>query len=263
MSFIKMNWYKKSQQQEFPFYKEKTNPSPPDAFYAKSPKTDELLNEILYDLKGYHAIVNALSKYEFKWEKIKFPNNIMIKIKLDDGTIKILEDSDFDDPDYGLKDPKDWIYTIYEHELYNYVPPKDFGKTFWDEVGPGYTLYHGTDSANIEAIMKKGLSPRDKTRGINNRFTGSAIFTSDDPNSITSYGDAIFEINVGQMKQDGYMPNVSKEEPMEEANMRQEFADMLGLENMDFVSEYASEGLYDTTIIFYDTIPSKYLRLME
>ena len=258
-----MNWYKKAQQEAFPFYEEKTNPPHPNAFYANLPKTNEFLEDALTDLNGYHAITNTLNQYGFKWEKIKFPSKIIIKITLDDGTIKILEDCDFEDPSYGLKNPEEWIYTIYEHELYNYIPPRDFSKTFWDEIGSGYTLYHGTDSENIDAIMRKGLSPMDKTRGINNRFTGSAIFTSDNPDDIASYGNAIFEIDVGKMKQDGYTPQVSKEEPLEEAHMRQELADKLGLYNMDFVSEYASEGLYDTTVIFYGNIPPKYLRLLK
>ena len=248
------NWYKLAQQDAFPFMdKTISYPPPPDPLYAPK-KTVELLEELLYDIEGVPAVENILNKYGFEWEKIQFPEDIIIKITIDNKTY-IMPDASIST---DLEDPTEWIAGMYDSDLYRFMPPDDFDITFWKDVTPGYKLYHATDEEGAQGITQNGIQPMDRTRGINNRSTGSAVFTSDNPDDIASYGDYVFEIDVGQMKADGYTPSVSKETPMEEAATKEALAHRLGV-YADFRSEYESEGLYDSTIIFYDTIPAKYL----
>ena len=107
-------------------------------------------------------------------------------------------------------------------------------------------------------IMRDGLNPMNETRGISNKSTGSAVFTSDNPEDTDSYGVAI-EINVGAMQADGYMPYVTQEEPVEEKNAKERMANMVGLEDFNWEVE---GGIYETTYIFHDAIPAKYLRVL-
>lgn len=251
-----INWYKLAQQDAFPFMDETISyPPPPDLLYAPK-KTVELLEELLYDIEGIPAVENILNKYGFEWEKIQFPEDLIIKITIDNKTF-IIPDASFST---DLEDPREWIAKMFDCDLYRFMPPDDFDITFWKDVTPGYKLYHATDEEGAQGITQNGIQPMDRTRGINNRSTGSAVFTSDNPDDITSYGDYVFEIDVGQMKADGYTPSVSKETPMEEAATKEALAYRLGLMDVDFRSAYESEGLYDSTIIFYNTIPAKYLK---
>jgi len=251
------NWYKLAQQDAFPFMDGTISfPPPSDPSYA--PKTVELLEELLYDIEGIPAVENILNKYGFEWEKIQFPEDLIIKITIDN-KIYIIPDASFDT---DLEDPQEWIASRSDADLYRLMPPDDFDITFWKDVTPGDKLYHTTDEEGAQGITQNGIQPRNRTRGMSNRSTGSAVFTSDNPDDITSYGDYVFEIDVGQMKTDGYTPSVSKETPMEEAATKEAIAHRLEL-YMDFRSEYESEGIYDSTIIFYDTIPAKYLKAMN
>lgn len=253
------NWFKLAQQEAFPYYQDTISKQPQEQYTQSVPKTIESLEELLYDVEGLPAIENILNKYGFEWEKIQFPNDIIIKITIDK-KVYIIPDPNFDS---RIEDSHEWLYSMFDNELYSLIPPSDFEKTFWNEIRPGYKLYHGTSSENIESIMTDGLQPRDRTRGINNRGTGLAVFTSDDPDHLDSYGDTILEIDVGHMKSDGFTPAVSKETPLEEADTREALAHRLGIYDIDFKSEYNSEGLFDNTVIFYNSIPPKYLKVME
>ena len=140
-------------------------------------------------------------------------------------------------------------------------PEEYYGKTieedFWGGVGPGSTLYHKTNDEYVSLIRKRGLIPMDKTRGLANRSTGSAVFTSDNPDDIEIYGDALIEIDVWKMKQDGYMPDAYKEDVVNESEIKNTLANAIGLE--DYYAEHDSD-ISPTTILFYGRIPPKYLR---
>jgi len=257
-----MNWYKISQQQEaqehMGFYDETVSePTPVNEFYQKSPKTTEYLKQVIEDNNSVQDILKDFKRFGFKWEQIKFLEETIIKVYTDDN-IYIIPDSDYPE----LKDPENWLVSLGSNDLYYYMEPSDFGQDFWKDITIEDVVYHGTYSDNIPIIKKEGLKPKNKTRGLSNRSTSAAIFTSTDPSQSSTYGDALIEINVGRMKRDGYTPNVSKEEPIEEAMLKQEMARKLGFE-IDFVTEYLSEGIWEATVIFYDTIPPKYLSLSE
>lgn len=248
-----MNWYKIAQQQQFKFVDDMEESIAPS-------RTDliDLEEALEYNTHNYHELISLLNNYKIEWQKIDFPKADPI-IKLTYKNKPYIID-DFENP--SLKDPMDWIYRIFDHYLDDYVPTTDFNETFWDNVGNGSLVYHATTEENKDSILQNGLNIADKTRGINNRNTGSAIFASESTDDIGSYGDVIFAIDLGKMKNDKYMPQVTKEGPIETSEQRGALANKIGIDDIDFSSEYASEGLYDTTVIFYNNIPAKYLRLL-
>jgi len=215
------------------------------------------LEEKLENVQGIPAITHMLNQYGLQYYTIQFPEDTIIKTNVN-GTDLIIPDPSFP----SLEEPLQWIYNLSDNDLYSYIPPNDYNIDFWKDNNIS-TLYHGTDSININTIMQEGLNPSNKTRGINNKSTPSAIFTTTEMDTLGSYGDTLIEINVHQMRLDGFNHTVSLETPIEEAQTRQQLADKLGIQNTNFVSDYYSEGLFETTVIFYDTIPPKYLKILD
>jgi len=157
-------------------------------------------------------------------------------------------------------DPLEFVYSIGDYELDNYVTMPE--ENFWEGIYDNQEAYHATSEENAENILAQGLQADCQTRGISNRGMGCAVFASFNEHAIEAYGGSVFAINLGEMKRDGFMPEVSGETPLEEANHRQAIAHRLGIEDADFASEYASEGLDQDTIAIYDNIPAKYIRLI-
>ena len=61
------------------------------------------------------------------------------------------------------------------------------------------------------------------------------------------------------MKEDGYMPRASLETPVEAQNAEYALANKIGLENYIPGTELSSDGISESTIVFYDSIPAKYI----
>lgn len=247
-----LNWYKIAQEQQmFKFYE---GIEPSEISISKNPKTKEYLDELLEDCNSYIEIVNMLHLEGFDYREIELPNDKLIVINVQNETY-VITDADYPE----AKEASGWIDSLWESELYSYIPPKE-DEDFWTSRERPSTAYHATVQENVESVLKNGLEPRNQTRGISNRGTPSAIFTSDNPDDIGSYGDYIFEINLDQMSEDGYTPHVEKESPVEENQMKTRLAWMIGLENYE-PQDYSTEGIYDSTIVFYDNIPRKYIKM--
>ncbi len=250
-----MNWYKKAQQQ----YLWDNDPQLPNA------NIDRSLMEISGDIKediGDCKNITELQSILFNYD-IKDINEIIFdKVKEKIWTFEYndklyLINLSFPYPSF--EDAKEWIYGIGDN-AWQYIDQQDFNEEFWKNVGQGEKVYHGTQEDRIKDIMEIGLSTMDETRGINNRSTGSAIFTSPSAEIASYYYPIVIEINVGQMKVDGHMPQASKESPVDEAEILQTLANKIGLEG--FYADY-EQGLDPETIIFYGNIPVKYLRVVE
>jgi len=166
-----------------------------------------------------------------------------------------------DETNPELKDAKEWISNLWDHELSNYYEMEE--ENFWDGVGDGETVYHGTHEENVKDILRHGIESRNESRGISNRSMGSAVFTSQNlDTALNSSYTHIFEINVGAMKADGYMPRISGEDPLDEAKLKQSFAWELGLRDYE-VEVDSSDGLSGDTVVIYGDIPPKYIRLID
>lgn len=266
---MKLNWYKSAQQQSFDFYND-------PKYQGENPRTDsyfrdwakekglspQLLEELITGSEVHNAyeIKMLLNQFGFNWEEVKLKENTVITVIFKGaGVNDVYIIADFEDPQ--LESAKAWVSQIFDHDLYNYVEYADFEQNFWKDVRDGSVLYHATDPEYKEDILKHGLKMMSKTRSMSNRSMGSAVFTSDDPELISSYGSLIFQINVGQMKKDGYMPTVSMEEPLEDAKARDSLSWKLGIQDYNAVSEYDWEGLSENTVAIYGNIPPKYLKV--
>ena len=155
-----------------------------------------------------------------------------------------------------------YIYDLRDEQLVQFYPEADealVSKQFWQDVGSGFVVYHGTRRTYLQDILSHGLRKSNESRGISNRGIGAAVFTSTEPTGTTSYGEVCLRIDVSAMKRDGFMPEVGYEWPLWYDNFREAMAYRLGIEY--FGSTSISEGLSNDTIIFFADIPAKYVRL--
>lgn len=158
-------------------------------------------------------------------------------------------------PSYRKKD--DWVERV---DPSDYFPDYEdnLNKEFWDSGGE---VYHATTEENADEIEKHGIEARNRTRGLSNRSTGSAVFTTTDieDTAIGSYGDEVFAIDTGAMKRDKYTPYTAQEPDVVEAELRSALAWALGIQNYEPEREY---GMDPTTVAIFGNIPAKYVRRM-
>ena len=213
------------------------------------------LMEVIEYIDNPVSLKSALDKTGIQWASHILNKNEVISLNLSN-QVYIIDDLDYIDP----VEAHEWIDSMSETTLNEYAPYDE--PPFWDNVHSGQVLYHATAEENLEEISQNGLTLQNQTRGIANRHTGTAIFTSDNINDTDSYGSVIFEIDLGKMKGEGYMPNANKESPLEENIQKQALAWKLGLENYE-PQDYSTEGLYDSTVIFFENIPAKYIKRIQ
>lgn len=171
----------------------------------------------------------------------------------------------------GGRGPGDWVvevegprYDVHPVEEYLYqvdvdtVFPREeerFHAEFWESPPE---LYHATTKDNVRSIERQGLNPTNRTRGIGNRWTGPAVFTTTelDEAAYGTYGPVVFRIDTEAMKRARYTPPVAEEEPVREYNLRQWLAHRLEAWETHFDLE---QGLSLHTVVVFGTIPAKYL----
>ena len=231
-----MNWYKKAQIDQADLEADYEN-------YIEDAESDE-------------EVINIVQRLDPNFEIITFKNGEKVISAIIEGGHVLVTLGGF----YEITDPREWLNNIaYMGYAFQYVDERDFNKEFWEDVRDGSAVYHGTSEERLYDILRNGLESRDETRGISNRGTGAAVFTSGDPGTPQNYYDKVIEIDIGKMKRDGYMPNVSIEEPLAEAELIEALAHKVGIE--DYYHEVdSSDGLSHDTVIFYGGIPAKYLR---
>ena len=252
-----MNWYKISQQMSFNFPEAPSHVKEPEHYTSVEEfvKNVPLEEAVEYDATSEWALFQILKNYGIQYEIVQLADNERI-LTFDHNHKRCI--IKLGTSNYEVEDALKFIQDVsWSGNIWNYYPDVDFNKEFWDGVREGYKLYHGTTKENFELIMKNGLEVGYGTRGISNRSTGAAVFTSDSEDTTIYFYDKVIEIDVGGMKKDGYMPRVSKEEPIQEAEIIEALAWKLGIENYNSETE---DGLYPGTIIFYNNIPVKYLR---
>ena len=246
------NWYKKAQQETFEFLHSLPQSIQTQPEELKNHSDPSNFKEELDDVNDYNDLIKLLKDYRIQYEEIKFPQTAIIKVKINDDEYII---DDFEYP--SLEEANSWIWVIANRgQVDDYIPSQDFSNTFWDDVTNGSAVYHATTEENWELIETRGLLASDKTRGVANRHTGSSVFTSENPDDIDSYGDVVLSIDLGSMKKDGYMPPVSREEPIEEAEQLKHLAHKIGL--LDFEPDI-EQGISPSTIVIFGNIPPKYL----
>ena len=250
-----MNWYKIAQQK----YLWENDPQLPNANIDRS--SVEISGDIEEDIEDCKNIVE-LQSVLFNYGIEDIDEIIFDKVKEKIWTFEYngkLYLTNLSFPYPSFEDAEEWIYSIGDN-AWQYIDQQDFNEEFWKNVEEGEKVYHGTQEDRIDDIMREGISTMDETRGINNRSTGSAVFTSPSAEIALYSYPIVIEINIGQMKVDKYILQVSKEGPVDEAEILQTLANKIGLEG--FYTDY-EQGLDPETIIFYGNIPAKYLRVIK
>jgi len=217
--------------------------------------------EALEYIDDKSEIPTVLQYYGLEYEYIQFDPidgvtaDPIYAVK-DGSAMKIVGDDTYP----RITDANEWLINLSDNELLYYMPIIDHNNEFW-EYPPEY-LYHGTREDRINDILKHGLQPRAETRGISNKFAAYGVFTSADHDTASYSYPVVLEILVSQMKEDGYMPDVGKEEPLEDDTLREMLARKIGYEN--YINDsYSGDGLSDDTIVFHGIIPPKYIRVVE
>jgi hypothetical protein len=171
-------------------------------------------------------------------------------------------DGESDDARYTEKDQ--WVNNLSSRELEEFYP--DFEQQenddFWESGG---SVYHATPIDNVDAIKKDGIGMMNKSRGLSNRNTGAAVYTTSEPDEAHdgSYGASVFEINIAAMKTDytkakKALPFVNREPDIVEGELRSAIAHAIGAE--DYTYDY-EQGMSPNTFVINGPIPAKYLKL--
>jgi len=155
---------------------------------------------------------------------------------------------------FYVQDAKQWIYDTDVDSIFP-TAEEDFNRDFWERPAP---LYHATTRENAARILREGLARRNATRGIANRGTGPAVFTTLDREEAEdgAYGDVVFTIDTRAMKRAGFMPFVAEEEPIRKYSARQALASMLSMDDAHFDLE---GGISFNTIVIFGHVPPQYL----
>ena len=158
---------------------------------------------------------------------------------------------------FYVQEADEWIMQVDLDELF---PDADmqFHDDFWSSPA---TLYHATTPDRARKIDREGLRLMDESRGISNRGTGAAIFTTSDLEeaSMGSYGEVIFAINTQAMTKRGLTPFVAEETPCQRYEQLRYLAYLLDLD-MEFDIE---SGISPETVIVFEAIPARYLSRVQ
>lgn len=161
-----------------------------------------------------------------------------------------------EDGDTTPVDAHEWVS---REDPTNYIEEPDFNKEFWESPG---SLFHRTTEDHVESIEANGLEARSETRGLTNRGTGPAVFTSNDPENNSEYGDVVYEIDMAAMKRDGYTPEVSSEIAASENQLRSALAWKIGLHDYD-TQDYDDPGAADeNTTVIHGHVPRQYIKAL-
>jgi hypothetical protein len=214
---------------------------------------EQTLEDRLNSVEGDKAAVErTLNEFE-AWKAHAYPG----------GALYCTEDAVIDVSDDGAvmfyDDPQEFVNTCRIEDFYPDAED-EFNKEFWSFP---QELYHATDDSNLYAIMKEGLNVSNKTRGMSNRWVGSALFTSENIEQLEygSYGDAIIAIDMAAMKAaGGELPYVGREPDVQEGESRESLAHALDLQNYSY--DYES-GMDAQTIIVYGSVPPQFLHIEQ
>jgi hypothetical protein len=206
---------------------------------------------------GDSSILEIAERYGLDAEKVDLNGNAVVVV--DDGEKWICTDPE---NSAECKKAEEWLDEMYDHELDSFAELPD--TSFWDEIpdSPGVYYYHGTSSENLPSILENGLEQRNETRGFTNRGMGASVFTSPEYETAAYYYDEVVSIDVGAMKKDGYMPEATSEDPVDECRKKMLIAYQIGLDEY-YCHTDSSDGIAEDTVVFYGAIPPKYIAHVE
>jgi len=257
-----------------------------------------IYNEYKYDMPNLKMnidvinpnMVKILSKKGFTIDKTIAHHNYMIKEEFQADKIekryeeyytdRYLEDYLMDFEENEIEDAKKNFKVKYEKEdVYEFVTNLDINEL--EELVPEQDLYvadgkltdvslvyhqtepkrYQTEEELIQGIIEEGLQTGYGS-GINNRGE-SAVFTSQEIDEMNTYGYIIIEINIKNMKQDGYITSedLSFEPDITEYHQRTsiDYALLGGSESNEY--DAPSQDISEYTVLIRKDIPSKYIQI--
>jgi hypothetical protein len=215
-----------------------------------SDELEEALTAVEGDLAQVQAVLaqtNADLALEYTGGKIYTVGDAVVAVT-DDGTVTTWDDAN------------EFLNGYNTEQYLPYDPDEQFNKDFWDSPSD---LYHGTAAESVEAIMQNGLSPMNKTRGMSNRSTGSAIFTSTEWDEANYFYDTVLKIDTAAMKAElplASLPIVGRESDIVEGEGKESLAHALGAEDYNYDYE---QGISHSTVILYGSVAPKYLEVVK
>ena len=161
---------------------------------------------------------------------------------------------EFNSGRWYVQDAIEWIHAADLDALFPNAA-EAFNADFWTSPP---LLYHNTDQSKLASIKRHGLRLMDESRGIANRGTGAAVFTTLNLEQACEhyYGNLIVRIDTTAMKIAGYTPLVAEESPCREYEQYGALANLLDVE-VEFDLE---SGIDHDTIIVFSRIPPQYLK---
>jgi GNAT superfamily N-acetyltransferase len=126
-------------------------------------------------------------------------------------------------------------------------------------------VYHGTPSENLDSIRANGLERTSKTRGINNRWVGPAVYANSSPELVASYGDALIEVDLPAAISDGTLDplDLDREPGYHRAEAMSSVAWAFNDDTYDPWSEFGGTGEDPSTVVIHDDIPPRYLTIRD
>ena len=154
---------------------------------------------------------------------------------------------------FSVLDAGEWIYEVDTDEIFPEEEER-FDRDFWERPG---LLFHNTNSARWSGIKREGLLPTNLTRGLSNRGTGPAVFTTTNIELAESglYGDMVVSINARKMKENGLTPLVAEEAPHRRYKLRRRLIHMLDLD----LEPDSPDDVDPETVVVFGSIPPQFL----
>lgn len=258
-----MNWYKLSQNYQPELFSEDilnnlgTFPHKEEEQYLNY---SGKMKDDIEDAENFDQCEKIAKYYGYNYDRIKLEDDSEILTIFKGKEFYIIEDEGF----ITLENAQEWIDNLTDWQVENYVIPEDYqleNDNIWKQISGDFFVYHGTYEDKVDNINKNGIKAKSESRGISNRDIGDAVFVSEDADVAFEHYPRVFQINIGKMKQDGYMPRISRETPLERSEIRQSLANKIGFYDYR-EEEYYSEGYDYGTMVIYGDIPKKYIKLI-
>jgi hypothetical protein len=216
---------------------------------------------------NYDQLEEALTAVEGDLAQVQAvlaQNHAQPAIEYNGGKLYTVGEAVVDVTDKGIvttwQDANDFLNGYNTEQYLPFDPDEQFNKDFWQHPSE---LYHGTLQGRLDSIMKGGLNPRNETRGMSNRGTPSAVFTSTDWDEANHYYETVLKIDTEAMKAElppTSLPFAGRESDIVEGEGKETLAHALGYEDYSYDFE---QGMSPNTVILYGAIPPKYLSVAK
>jgi hypothetical protein len=217
------------------------------------PEDPLTLEEQLDDADGDNAAILRALEAAGAWEvPLTHPTEALWRV--DDQLIEW----DRANEEAQVHDVEDWLDNV-DPEVYDPGYDQRFNDDFWSWPP---VLYHATETEHLADILAEGLLPMSQTRGISNRSTGPAVYTTMEleETAAGSYGDVVLALDMAAMKEAGLTPWVSQEPDVQRHEMLRSLAHLLQAEDFE---AHIEGGMSSWTVVVHGVVPARFLSVED